>query len=80
MPDHLPTPEQLEALADRLGEIGVVFQLATAQMDRAFAATAQAELRRMGWHDMAIPTDHSPGRKRRARRARGRRIEARRRP
>ena len=79
MPDYIPTPEQLEAMASGLGRIGVVFQLATAKMVRAFAAAARAELRRMGWYDLAIPADHSPGRKRRARRARGRRIEARRR-
>jgi hypothetical protein len=62
----IPTPEQLQAIAAGFGRVGIAAQLAVARMVEAFSAAAQP---------MPDPTF---GRKRRARRARGRRIEARR--
>jgi hypothetical protein len=69
MPDPIrqaiPTPEQLQAIAAGLGRIGIAAQLAVARIVETLSAAAQP---------MPDPTF---GRKRRARRARGRRIEAR---
>jgi hypothetical protein len=65
MPDPIrqaiPTPEQLQSMAAGFGRIGIAAQLAVARMVETLSA--------------ADPTYF--GRKRRARRARGRRIEAR---
>lgn len=95
MPDHLPTPEQLKALADRFGRIGIPAQLATGGMIHSFADAAlrkalecQAQdqdralrnvLSRFSPEATLIKQGPTIGRKRRARRARERRIEARRR-
>ena len=69
MPDPIrqaiPTPEQLQAIAAGFGRVGIAAQLAVARMVETLSAAAQP---------MPDPTF---GRKRRARRARGRRIEAR---
>jgi hypothetical protein len=82
----IPTPEQLEALTAGFGEIGVAAQLATARMVDAFAAAARRQelenqqrdnaLRKvLSWFSpevTLIKQNPTIGRKRRARRARGR--------
>ena len=68
MPDPIrqaiPTPEQLQSMAAGFGRIAIAAQLAVARMVETLSAASAAD-----------PTYF--GRKRRARRARGRRIEAR---
>jgi hypothetical protein len=70
MPDPIrqaiPTPEQLQAMAAGFGRIAIAAQLAVARMVETFSSAAQP-----------MPDLTYFGRKRRARRARGRRIEAR---
>ena len=85
----IPTPEQLQAMAAGFGRIGQAVQRAAVAMVEAFAAAGRqlererwerTEARREAqWHRQQLDRDPTYfGRKRRARRARGRRIEARR--
>ncbi len=91
----IPTTEQLQAMAAGFGWIGIAAQLAAVRMVEAFVVAAQpmadavrafpssseiATLLPPTWRPLTRRTDPSYfGRKRRRRRARGRRIEAKRR-
>jgi hypothetical protein len=88
MPDPIrqaiPTPEQIQAVAAGFGRIGIAVQLAAARMVEAFSAAATRPLllslnssHPPAWRPLSRRTDPTIGRKRRARRARGRRIKAR---
>jgi hypothetical protein len=81
IPINIPTPAQIAAAGAAFQRLGHAAQQAASGMAEAVAAAAQRlSLKRKDRAPSIVPFGPTIGRKRRARRARGRRIKARRNP